>query len=211
MKLQRQRIHLVAAAAALALGCTIGSAQAAEPGKLLIWINGDKGYNGLQKIGDEFAKKTGVQVTVEHPEDAPGKFQQAAAAGKGPDICTSTPHDRIGEWIASVACCTAVNPRKRPAGRHRPAGLERPSPCGGKTCGATRTSLEAVTLIHNKALVKDAAGELRRGLRARQASWQSRKARSARSSGTTATPTSAGRCSAAGGGYAFKLPCRRHL
>ena len=38
-----------------------------------VWINGDKGYNGLQKIGDEFAKKTGVQVTVEHPspvEDA---------------------------------------------------------------------------------------------------------------------------------------------
>lgn len=81
MKLQRQRIQLVAAAAALALGGAIGSAQAAEPGKLLIWINGDKGYNGLQKIGDEFAKKTGVQVTVEHPEDAPGKFQQAAAAG----------------------------------------------------------------------------------------------------------------------------------
>ena len=81
MKLQRQRLHLVAAAAALALGAAFGPAQAAEPGKLLIWINGDKGYNGLQKIGDEFAKKTGVQVTVEHPEDAPGKFQQAAAAG----------------------------------------------------------------------------------------------------------------------------------
>ena len=75
------------------------TARAAEAGKLLVWINGDKGYNGLQKVGDEFAEKSGVQVTVEHPEDAPGKFQQAAAAGKGPDIWC-WPHDRIGEWIA---------------------------------------------------------------------------------------------------------------
>ena len=30
------------------------TARAAEAGKLLVWINGDKGYNGLQKIGDEF-------------------------------------------------------------------------------------------------------------------------------------------------------------
>ena len=59
------------------------AARAAEAGKLLVWINGDKGYNGLQKVGDKFAEKSGVEVTVEHPEDAPGKFQQAAAAGKG--------------------------------------------------------------------------------------------------------------------------------
>ena len=64
MKIQRHRLHLVAAAAALALGSALSTAQAAEPGKLLIWINGDKGYNGLQKIGDEFAKKTGVQFGI---------------------------------------------------------------------------------------------------------------------------------------------------
>ena len=88
------------AAAVLALAMVAGpaAARAAEAGKLLVWINGDKGYNGLQKIGDGFAQKSGVQVTVEHPDDAPGKFQQAAAAGKGPDIWC-WPHDRIGEWI----------------------------------------------------------------------------------------------------------------
>ena len=81
MNIPRQRIRLLAAAATLALGAGFtGAALAGEPGKLLIWINGDKGYNGLQKIGDEFAKKTGVQVTVEHPEDAPGKFQQIGRA-----------------------------------------------------------------------------------------------------------------------------------
>jgi maltose/maltodextrin transport system substrate-binding protein len=110
MHTHRQRIRLLAAAAALAFG-TIGGALAAEPGKLLVWINGDKGYNGLQKIGDEFAKKTGVQVVVEHPEDATGKFQQAAAAGKGPDIWI-WPHDRIGEWIAG-GLLQPLNPSKK--------------------------------------------------------------------------------------------------
>jgi maltose/maltodextrin transport system substrate-binding protein len=79
----RQRIASLAAAA-LAAGVAL-PAPAAEPGKLLVWINGDKGYNGLQKIGDEFAKKTGVQVVVEHPEDAPGEVPgRRRPAGKDP-------------------------------------------------------------------------------------------------------------------------------
>jgi len=150
MKLQRQRIHFVAAAAALALGATLGgSAFASEPGKLLIWINGDKGYNGLQKIGDEFAKKTGVQVTVEHPEDAPGKFQQAAAAGKGPDIWI-WPHDRIGEWIAG-GLLQPVTPSKKVVADIDPLALKAFT-VGGKTWGYP-ISIEAVALVYNKALV----------------------------------------------------------
>src|ERR1041385_4378876 len=61
-------------------------AHADEKGTLQIWINGDKAYNGLAKIGEKFTKDTGVKVVVEHPEDAPGKFQQAAAAKGGPSI-----------------------------------------------------------------------------------------------------------------------------
>jgi maltose/maltodextrin transport system substrate-binding protein len=151
MKLQRQRLHLVAAAAALALGGAIGNAQAAEPGKLLIWINGDKGYNGLQKIGDEFAKKTGVQVTVEHPEDAPGKFQQAAAAGKGPDIWI-WPHDRIGEWIAG-GLLQPVSPSKKVQADIDPLAWKAFT-VAGKTWGYPM-SIEAVALVYNKALVKE--------------------------------------------------------
>jgi len=86
-------------------------ATAQEQGKLLVWINGDKGYNGLQKIGDQFSKKSGIGVTVEHPEDAPGKFQQAAAAGKGPDIWC-WPHDRMGEWAQS-GLIVPINPSKK--------------------------------------------------------------------------------------------------
>ena len=151
MNIPRQRIRLLAAAATLALGAGFtGAALAGEPGKLLIWINGDKGYNGLQKIGDEFAKKTGVQVTVEHPEDAPGKFQQAAAAGKGPDIWI-WPHDRIGEWIAG-GLLQPLTPSKKLRDDIDPLAWKAFN-VGGKTWGYP-ISIEAVSLVYNKALVK---------------------------------------------------------
>ena len=151
MNIPRQRIRLLAAAATLALaGVLPAAALAGEPGKLLIWINGDKGYNGLQKIGDEFAKKTGVQVTVEHPEDAPGKFQQAAAAGKGPDIWI-WPHDRIGEWIAG-GLLQPLTPSKKLRDDIDPLAWKAFN-VGGKTWGYP-ISIEAVSLVYNKALVK---------------------------------------------------------
>jgi len=89
---------IAAALAGIGNLAAVSMAHAAEAGTLLIWINGDKGYKGLAKVGEEFTKKTGIKVVVEHPEDAPNKFQQAAAAGKGPDIWI-WPHDRIGTWI----------------------------------------------------------------------------------------------------------------
>jgi maltose/maltodextrin transport system substrate-binding protein len=143
----RNKLKLIAAAAVMTL--TSGWAAAAEQGKLLIWINGDKGYNGLAKIGEEFTKKTGVQVTVEHPEDAPGKFQQAAAAGKGPDIWI-WPHDRIGEWIAGGLLQT-VSPGKKVQADIDPLAWKAFS-VGGKTWGYPM-SIEAVSLVYNKKLV----------------------------------------------------------
>ena len=105
------RITKVLGTTALALAAGLAfTARAGEPGKLLIWINGDKGYRGLQKVGNEFTKKTGVKVVVEHPEDAPGKFQAAAEEGKGPDIWIWA-HDRVGEWADSGvinAACHAI-------------------------------------------------------------------------------------------------------
>ena len=57
-----------------------------EEGKLVIWINGDKGYNGLAEVGKKFEKDTGIKVTVEHPDKLEEKFPQVAATGDGPDI-----------------------------------------------------------------------------------------------------------------------------
>lgn len=150
MNIQRQRIKLVAAAAMLALSAGFAApALAVEPGKLLIWINGDKGYNGLQKVGDEFEKKTGVKVTVEHPEDAPGKFQQAAAAGKGPDIWIWA-HDRVGEWIQG-GLLQPVTPSKKIVDDIDPLAWKAFN-IGGRTWGYP-ISIEAVALIYNKDLV----------------------------------------------------------
>lgn len=94
---QARQLRRALLVAALALAAW--PAQA-EPLRLLVWINGDKGYNGLQQVGDEFARISGVPVIVQHPEGAPDKFQSAAAAGKGPDIFC-WPHDRVGEWAKS--------------------------------------------------------------------------------------------------------------
>ena len=50
-----------------------------EEGKLVIWINGDKGYNGLAEVGKKFEKDTGIKVSVEHPDKLEEKFPQFAA------------------------------------------------------------------------------------------------------------------------------------
>jgi maltose/maltodextrin transport system substrate-binding protein len=142
----RKLASATAVAAALAFA---GSVQA-QAGGLLVWINGDKGYNGLQKIGDEFAKKTGVKVTVEHPEDAPGKFQQAAAAGKGPDVWC-WPHDRLGEWAQS-GLVVPIAPSKKVMDEVEQTAWNAFT-YQGKLWGYP-LSVEAIGLIYNKALVK---------------------------------------------------------
>ncbi|SUG73466.1 maltose ABC transporter periplasmic protein [Salmonella enterica subsp. enterica] len=47
-----------------------------EEGKLVIWINGDKGYNGLAEVGKKFEQDTGIKVTVEHPDKLEEKFRR---------------------------------------------------------------------------------------------------------------------------------------
>jgi maltose/maltodextrin transport system substrate-binding protein len=139
----------ITATALILAGGLAFTASAADGGKLLVWINGDKGYKGLQKVGDEFAKKTGVKVTVEHPEDAPGKFQAAAEEGKGPDIWIWA-HDRAGEWAAS-GIINPVNPGKKIKDDIDPKTWQAFT-IGGKIW-AYPIAVEAVALIYNKALV----------------------------------------------------------
>jgi maltose/maltodextrin transport system substrate-binding protein len=150
MVLSNTRRALIKAGIVLsALGGLTGIAHAAEPGKLLIWINGDKGYKGLAKVGEEFTKKTGVKVVVEHPEDAPTKFQQAAAAGKGPDIWI-WPHDRLGEWMSS-GLLEPLSPSKEARNAILPLAWNAFT-VQGKTWGYPM-SIEAVSLVYNKDLV----------------------------------------------------------
>jgi maltose/maltodextrin transport system substrate-binding protein len=145
-----RRPFVLGTVAAAVLGAALATpAAAAEPGKLLIWFTTD-GTKALQQVADEFTKKTGVPVVVEAPEDGPGKFQQAAAAGKGPDIWIWA-HDRIGEWIAG-GLIVPVTPGKAIAADIDPLAMKAFT-IGGKTWGYPY-AIEAVSLVYNKALVK---------------------------------------------------------
>jgi maltose/maltodextrin transport system substrate-binding protein len=125
------------------------AALAAEPLTLLVWINGDKGYNGLQKVGDRFAAESGVRVVVQHPEGAPDKFQSSTGAGKGPDIFC-WPHDRVGEWARS-GLIVPVYPRKKLRDTIE-ASAWQAFEYNGKTWGYP-LAIEAIGLIYNKKLV----------------------------------------------------------
>ncbi|MGF7226814.1 maltose/maltodextrin ABC transporter substrate-binding protein MalE [Pantoea agglomerans] len=86
-----------------ALSAVLFSASAMakiEEGKLVIWINGDKGYNGLAEVGKKFEQETGIKVTVEHPDKMEEKYPQVAATGDGADIIFWA-HDRFGGYAQS--------------------------------------------------------------------------------------------------------------
>jgi maltose/maltodextrin transport system substrate-binding protein len=136
----------VAAALALALPA---AAQAPDL-RLLVWINGDKGYNGLQKVGDAFEKQSGVKVVVQHPEAAPDKFQAAAGAGKGPDIFC-WPHDRVGEWAKS-GLIVPVRPGKMLRDEIEESTWTAFT-WNGQLWGYP-LAIEAIGMIYNKALAK---------------------------------------------------------
>jgi maltose/maltodextrin transport system substrate-binding protein len=125
------------------------AAQSKSPLRLLVWINGDKGYNGLQKVGNQFTQLSGVDVVVQHPEGAPDKFTASAAAGKGPDIFC-WPHDRAGEWAKS-GLIVPVKPPKKIRDEIEESAWKAFT-YKGQVWGYP-ISIEAVGLIYNKALV----------------------------------------------------------
>src|SRR5262245_46669000 len=123
-------------------------ARADEKGTLQIWINGDKAFNGLAKVGEKFTKDTGIKVVVEHPQDAPSKFQQAASAHGGPSIFIWA-HDRAGEWV-QAGLIEPVSPKPAFAAKFDKVGWDAFT-FGGKTWGYP-LAIEAVGLIYNKKL-----------------------------------------------------------
>lgn len=151
----RHKVKALCAACALmafngALITPLNAAAQTKPPRLLVWINGDKGYNGLQKVGDAFTQVSGVEVVVQHPEGAPDKFQAAAGAGKGPDIfCWA--HDRAGEWAKS-GLIVPIKPPKRVRDAIEPSTWQAFT-YQNKVWGYP-LAIEAVGLIYNKALVK---------------------------------------------------------
>ncbi|WP_063860998.1 maltose/maltodextrin ABC transporter substrate-binding protein MalE, partial [Enterobacter asburiae] len=120
-----------------------------EEGKLVIWINGDKGYNGLAEVGKKFEKDTGIKVTVEHPDKLEEKFPQVAATGDGPDIIFWA-HDRFGGYAQS-GLLAEVTPDKAFQDKLFPFTWDAVR-YNGKLI-AYPIAVEALSLIYNKDLV----------------------------------------------------------
>jgi len=144
----KSTVKILAGALAVLVAST-SMTMAFEDGKLVVWINGDKGYNGLQALGDKFTQELGVEVIVEHPESVTDKFQQSAATGAGPDIFIWA-HDRFGEWAAG-GLITPVDPGADVRDGIFDFAWDAVS-FDGKVWGYP-IAVEAVGLIYNKDLV----------------------------------------------------------
>lgn len=147
-----KKAFAVAVASALTLSMGASTAMAFSDDELVVWIGGDKSYNGMEEVGKRFEEELGVKVKVEIPENLTDRFQQAAATGKGPDIVMWA-HDRFGEWAQS-GLLAPVKP-----------SLSVKSAIDGKGWQATShngniygypVAMEAISLIYNKDIIKNA-------------------------------------------------------
>ncbi|MBU9822659.1 maltose/maltodextrin ABC transporter substrate-binding protein MalE [Rahnella sp. Lac-M11] len=123
-----------------------------EEGKLVIWINGDKGYNGLAEVGKKFEKDTGIKVTVEHPDKLEEKYPQVAATGDGPDIIFWA-HDRFGGYAQS-GLLAEISPDQAFKDKLFPFTWDAVT-FNGKLIGYP-VAVEALSLIYNKDIIKEA-------------------------------------------------------
>ncbi|MGR5331203.1 maltose/maltodextrin ABC transporter substrate-binding protein MalE [Photobacterium damselae] len=131
-----------------ALG-SVNAYAAIEEGQLTIWINGDKGYNGLAEVGKKFEADTGVKVTVAHPDALEEKFPQMASTGDGPDIIFWA-HDRFGGY-AQAGLLAEVKPTEAFKNKFTDFTWDAVS-YNGKYIGYP-VAVESLSLIYNKDLV----------------------------------------------------------
>jgi maltose/maltodextrin transport system substrate-binding protein len=144
---RRRLLQTAGAAAALGVAGRV-HAQARPP--LVVWFTVE-GAKAFRQIGERFTAETGVALVVETPDplEGPTKFQQAAAAGKGPDIYVYA-HDKTGEWTSS-GLLRSVTPSRRLRDDIEPLAWKGFT-VRGRIWGYPY-AIEAITLIYNKALV----------------------------------------------------------
>ncbi|PSW05206.1 maltose/maltodextrin ABC transporter substrate-binding protein MalE [Photobacterium lipolyticum] len=133
----------------LAALSSVNAHAAIEEGQLTIWINGDKGYNGLAEVGKKFEADTGIKVTVSHPDSLEEKFPQLASTGDGPDIVFWA-HDRFGGY-AQAGLLAEVKPSAEFKAKFADFTWDAVS-YEGKYVGYP-VAVEALSLIYNKDLV----------------------------------------------------------
>jgi len=129
----------------------LNSVRAKSNATLTIWVSGDKGYNGIAKVGKRFTRDTGVKVTVAHPDQVEAKFQTEASRGRGPDVFLWS-HDRFGEWVRA-GLLAPLTPSAEERARFTGFAWDAVN-IGGKIYGYPM-SLEAISLICNRRLVPE--------------------------------------------------------
>ncbi|OBT09471.1 maltose ABC transporter substrate-binding protein MalE [Vibrio sp. UCD-FRSSP16_10] len=144
----KKALSTVALGTLVALG-SFGAHAAIQEGQLTIWINGDKGYNGLAEVGKRFEEDTGIKVTVAHPDGLESRFPQVAATGDGPDIIFWA-HDRFGGY-AQAGLLAEIKPSKEIKEGIVDFAWEAVN-FEGKTIGYP-VAIESLALIYNKDLV----------------------------------------------------------
>jgi len=144
----KKALSTVAVCTLAALG-SLSANAAIEEGQLTIWINGDKGYNGLAEVGKKFEEDTGIKVTVAHPDALQDKFPQTAATGDGPDIVFWA-HDRFGGY-AEAGLLAEVKPSKEVTDGIVDFAWDAVK-YDGKLIGYP-VAIESLSLIYNKDLV----------------------------------------------------------
>ncbi|KEQ14781.1 sugar ABC transporter substrate-binding protein [Endozoicomonas montiporae] len=149
----RQVAATTLATAAVTVTMTMGAstALAFSDDELVLWVGGDKAYNGIREIGKVFEDDTGIKVKVEIPENLTDRFQQAAASGSGPDILFWA-HDRFGEWAQSglLAPVKPSAPFKREV-----VDMGWEAVTVDKKIYGYPISLEAISLIYNKKILPE--------------------------------------------------------
>ncbi|WP_341676812.1 maltose/maltodextrin ABC transporter substrate-binding protein MalE [Niveibacterium sp. SC-1] len=134
-------------AATLALAAAATTSLAAEPGKLLIWVNKDKCFDAWTQMAEAYTKRSGIATKVE--ATMPDFFLSAASAGKGPDIVIWA-HDTLGQWVAD-GLLRPVTPSAAVREAIDPQGWQAFT-LGRKLWGYP-IGIEAIHLIYNKRLM----------------------------------------------------------
>ena len=140
------------AACILAATIVAPSVQAFSEDEILIWLGGDKAYQGLIDIGKQFEEDAGIKVVVQNPEDVTDRFQQAASTGQGPDIMFWA-HDRLGGW-ADAGLLSTLEPSESFKAQFTEMGWDAMSH-NGEVYGYP-VSLEAISLLYNKDIISEA-------------------------------------------------------
>ena len=137
---------------ALATAVMSNTVQAFSEDEIVIWLGGDKAFQGLIELGEKFEKDTGIKVRVQNPEDVTDRFQQAASSGQGPDIMFWA-HDRLGGW-ADAGLLKPIRPSAQFKANFTDMGWDAMSH-DGKVYGYP-ISLEAISMLYNKEILSEA-------------------------------------------------------